>query len=263
MRRIVGALIAAGILVGGAFAASAIGLTGSAGAATKGSGTASSAGSSGSSGSASSGTTSNAPGDPGTIAKEAIDALVADGTITAAQAKAAEDALAAAAPQHLQDRLDGVREPVSSVLASLVKKGTITEADSKAVTDRLRAWFRSHRPTGNTRPGPGARPSFRPGQDPLSLVLKGLVSKGTLTKAQSTAISNGLRASVENHRMSGPGGGPCGDSSRIADVLAPLVTDGRLTQAQATAIADAVAAAFRDAHPMPPMPMGMPPMPSA
>ncbi len=252
MRRIVAAVVAVVVLVGGALAVSAIGLIGTAGAAAKDSG---SAGSSGvGSGSGSSGSTSNASADPGTVAKQAIDALVAGGTITAAQAKAAEDALAAAAPQHRPDRFDGVPEPVSTVLASLVKKGTVTEAESKAVTDGLKAWFRNHRPSGDARPGPGARPWFRPGQDPLSLVLKSLVGKGTLTKAQSTAISDGVQAWVRSHRPSGADGGPCDGDGRIADVLAPLVSDGTLTQDQATAIADAVSAAFRDAHPMPPMP---------
>lgn len=83
-------------------------------------------------------------------------------------------------------------------LNSLVRKGTITKAQATAVQNALWAYMRDH--TGRMGEHIGNIRSHMGGTDdmwargPMAKVLQELVSKGTITKAQATAIIQQMAA---------------------------------------------------------------------
>ncbi len=84
--------------------------------------------------------------------------------------------------------------PCAGALSSLVRKGTITRAQATAIQNALWAYMRDH----SARMGEhmaGSRGHLGDmddmwGNGPMARVLQELVSKGTITKAQATAITS-------------------------------------------------------------------------
>ena len=131
--------------------------------------------------------------------------LVADGTLTKAQAQAIHDAMHAA--------VDADREAeVKTTLAALVTKGTITQSQADAISASMAAEAEAE--AGSHRGGRGGH-------------LRELVDAGTITKAQADAVHEAMHASrpTEAER-----------AATLNTVLADLVTKGTITQAQADAV---------------------------
>ncbi len=87
---------------------------------------------------------------------------------------------------------------------------------------------------------------FGAGGARLSDVLDGLVTAGTITAAQQTAIEDAVTAAREAARADRAAGATGHDGPHgpvLSDVLADLVTKGTISAAQQTAIEDAVEAA--------------------
>lgn len=129
--------------------------------------------------------------------------LVADGTLTKAQAQAIHDALHAA--------VDANREAdMKTTLAALVTKGTITQSQADAISASMAAEAESDSHRGK-----------RGGH------LRELVNAGTITKAQADAVHEAMHASrpTEAER-----------AATLNTVLTDLVSKGTITQAQADAV---------------------------
>jgi hypothetical protein len=80
----------------------------------------------------------------------------------------------------------------STALAALVSKGTITQAQATAIQGAMQAYMRDH--LGDMRGYMSGRASATWAGAPMATVLRQMVSKGTITSAQATAITGQMRA---------------------------------------------------------------------
>ena len=168
--------------------------------------------------------------DRGSRFATVMSALVADGTITQAQA----DAITAAKPAKGERGLRGGKGGKGkSPVAALVTEGTLTSEQAVTVKNALKVAGKATR----------------------TAHLKTLVSAGTITQTQADALSSkgGIRASVKSGDMTREeakalhatvkGTDMPDRGSRFATVMSALVADGTITQAQADAITAAKSSA--------------------
>lgn len=99
----------------------------------------------------------------------------------------------------------------------------------------------------STTSGQPGRPGWKRGSGgPLKGVLDSLVSAGTITPAQETAIQRGLVSYWQAHRpQPGQGHPSVGPGGALKDVLDGLVANNTITAAQETAIQQKVQAQFQ------------------
>ena len=142
----------------------------------------------------------------GSVSRGPLAALVADGTITAAQATAVHTALHAQRETTHASHEAEMTKARDAALASLVAKGSLTQAKADAI-----------------------KAAGRDG-------LRGLVASGTVTRADLQAVHDALEADRAANRAEH-------EAQMKADratALSGLVAKGTLTQAQADAIATAL-----------------------
>lgn len=139
-------------------------------------------------------------------------ALVKAGTITTAQAQAVKEALKGSREESRDQREQERQALLDQVLDGLVTDGTLTGAQASA----LRTADRSD--------------------------LRDLVAAGTLTRQALAAIRDAMHAAIEAGRADHQ----ASKAANLAAVLADLVTDGTLTQSQATAISQSISQAFAE-----------------
>ena len=146
-----------------------------------------------------------------------LASLVADGTITAEQARTVMAAVHdAAEAHHGTSSHDGsqLQADRTTALAGLVSSGVMTQAQADAIAAADRDGLRA------------------------------LLTAGTVTRAQLGALKDAL-ASLRDERKAAA---QSAHTSSQATVLAGLVADGTLTSAQSTAIAAALAARPQQHH---------------
>ena len=94
-------------------------------------------------------------------------------------------------------------------LSSLVRKGTITKAQATAIQNALWTYMRDH--SGRMGEHMGSIRSHMGDMDdmwahgPMATVLQELVSKGTITKTQATAITTAITQQMTAWHGHGPG----------------------------------------------------------
>lgn len=135
-----------------------------------------------------------------------LDSLIKAGTITTTQAEAVKEALKGSREASRDEREQERQALLTDVLAGLVKSGTITAAQSSAIASADRRELRDLVANGTV-----TRESLRAVHEAmhtaiegergdhqaekaanLAKVLSGLVTDGTITQAQSTAITQAL-----------------------------------------------------------------------
>ncbi len=94
---------------------------------------------------------------------------------------------------------------VTSRLAALVTKGTITSAQERAVASAVASSMTGNRPSGSASPSPGAQSQKQGAM--FSSALATLVSKGTITSAQESAIATALSKGTQGAGGQPPSGG--------------------------------------------------------
>lgn len=151
-KKLIAGLAAAGILAGGGTAAAVITAGGPAAAAS---------------------TVAATSSTPAVPASSPLGTLVANGTITQAQADAVQNALITYMRAHWQDIRDHwsastppmltANGPLQTVLGQLVHNGTITQSQATAITNAVTAQVKAHWGNG---PGAGYGPGMMGGYGP-------------------------------------------------------------------------------------------------
>ncbi len=104
-------------------------------------------------------------------------------------------------------------DPASMIarqLASLVTGGTITGAQEKAVVSAIASSMTGNQPSGGASPSPGAQPQRQGGM--FEPALATLVSKGTITSAQKSAVAAALSKGMQGGGGQPPSGGQSSSS---------------------------------------------------
>jgi polyhydroxyalkanoate synthesis regulator phasin len=96
----------------------------------------------------------------------------------------------------------------SSALASLVSKGTISQAQATAIQDAMQTYMRGH--LGDMRDYMDGTSGAMWTGGPMAAVLRQLVSKGTITQAQATAVTQQMQADWDHGYGHGSGRGGSG-----------------------------------------------------
>jgi len=147
--------------------------------------------------------------------------LVKAGTITAEQAQAVKAALKSDRGESRSDREAERKALVDGVLAKLVSAGTITSAQASALASADREGLRDLVSSGTVTPQVlrAVRDAMREAIEAkktehraeksanLASTLAGLVSDGTLTQAQSTAIQQAISQKMSEHKSEDRGKG--------------------------------------------------------
>ena len=94
---------------------------------------------------------------------------------------------------------------IAGRLASLVAKGTITSAQEKAVVSAIASSMTGDRPSGGASPSPGAQPQTQSGM--FESALATLVSRGTITSVQKSAVATALSKGMQAGGGQPPSGG--------------------------------------------------------
>lgn len=144
------------------------------------------------------------------LASLAAAGVLAGGTTAAVLAATGGIAGAAAAPSAAASTPPSM-PCTGDALRSLVSKGTITQAQATAFQDALWAYMRgghdgsigSH--MRDIRDHRAGMPMWLPDGGPMRTVLQQLVSKGTITQAQASAITNAITLEMRDHWGNGYG----------------------------------------------------------
>src|ERR1017187_7726316 len=91
-----------------------------------------------------------------------------------------------------------------TALASLVSKGTITQAQATAIQNAMWTYARNH--LGDMRDYMDGMPAAMWSDAPMATVLRQQVSKGTITQAQATAITQQMKSNWDHGSGSGRSG---------------------------------------------------------
>lgn len=90
-------------------------------------------------------------------------------------------------------------------LGSLVAQGTISRSEAAAIHNGLMTYMHSHWQQMRGECGSGATPWMLEKGGPLATVLGQLVSDGTLTRSQATAVTSAFTQWMQAHHGYGPG----------------------------------------------------------
>jgi polyhydroxyalkanoate synthesis regulator phasin len=134
-----------------------------------------------------------------------FESLVTAGTITEDQLTAINTAL-----QSMKDS----DKTMDDILDSLVAGGTITSTQEEAIVDAMPSW--GERSNNKNTTAANKKPTSR---------FESLVTAGTITKDQLTAIETALKSAKRSDKT-------------IEDILSSLVTNGTITTTQEKAIMD-------------------------